>query len=42
VAWDRTIVYETHVRGYTRKHPAVAEALRGTFAGLATPRSSNT
>jgi isoamylase len=37
VAWDRTIIYETHVRGFTQRHPAVAEALRGTFAGLATP-----
>ncbi len=37
VAWDRTIVYETHVRGFTARHPAVAETLRGTFAGLATP-----
>jgi glycogen operon protein len=36
VPWDRTIVYETHVRGYTRLHPAVAERHRGTFAGLAT------
>ncbi|MCP1313419.1 MULTISPECIES: glycogen debranching protein GlgX [unclassified Halomonas] len=32
--WDRTIVYETHVRGYTMRHPAVPEPLRGTFAGL--------
>jgi glycogen operon protein len=23
VPWDRTIVYETHVRGYTKLHPAV-------------------
>ena len=37
VAWDRTIVYEAHVRGFTQKHPAVAEMLRGTFAGMATP-----
>jgi len=37
VAWDRTIVYEAHVRGFTRNHPAVAESLRGTFAGMATP-----
>ena len=35
VSWDRTIVYETHVRGYTKLHPKVPEALRGTFAGLA-------
>jgi isoamylase len=37
VAWDRTVIYEAHVRGFTKKHPAVAESLRGTFAGLATP-----
>ncbi|HLZ65338.1 MAG TPA: glycogen debranching protein GlgX [Aliidongia sp.] len=37
VPWDRTIFYETHVRGYTMRHPAVPEPLRGTFAGLATP-----
>jgi glycogen operon protein len=36
VAWDRTIVYETHVRGFTKLHPAVPEKLRGTFAGLGT------
>ncbi len=34
IAWDQTIVYETHVRGYTMRHPAVPEAARGTFAGL--------
>jgi glycogen operon protein len=34
VPWDRTIVYETHVRGYTRQHPAVPERMRGTFSGL--------
>ncbi|HEX4927445.1 MAG TPA: glycogen debranching protein GlgX [Burkholderiales bacterium] len=35
VPWDRTIVYETHVRGYTKRHPKVPERERGTFAGLA-------
>ena len=34
VPWDRTIVYETHVRGYTMMHPAVPETMRGTYAGL--------
>ena len=34
VPWDRTIIYETHVRGFTRRHPGVNERLRGTFAGL--------
>jgi glycogen operon protein len=35
IAWDRTILYETHVGGFTRAHPAVPEKLRGTFGGLA-------
>ncbi len=35
IAWERTIIYETHVRGFTRLHPAVPSRLRGTFAGLA-------
>jgi isoamylase len=35
VPWDRTIVYETHVRGYTKLHPGVPEKMRGTFDGLA-------
>ncbi len=34
VPWERTIFYETHVRGYTKRHPAVPEAMRGTFEGL--------
>jgi glycogen operon protein len=38
VPWDHTVVYEMHVCGYTRLHPAVAERHRGTFAGLATPQ----
>jgi glycogen operon protein len=29
------VVYETHVRGFTMKHPDVPPALRGTYAGLA-------
>ena len=24
VPWERTIIYETHVRGFTKRHPAVA------------------
>ena len=34
IAWDHTIVYETHVKGFTKLHPAVPEAQRGTYAGL--------
>ena len=37
VPWSETVVYELHVRGYTRLHPDVPEPLRGTCAGLAHP-----
>jgi glycogen operon protein len=36
-AWERTIVYELHVRGYTKLHPDVPEDYRGTFRGLCEP-----
>ena len=36
-AWDRTVIYEVHVHGFTARHPDVPEHLRGTYAGLATP-----
>jgi isoamylase len=32
--WHETIVYELHVKGFTKRHPEVPEALRGTFAAL--------
>lgn len=35
--WDRTFIYEAHVKGMTRLHPAVPEAERGRFAGLGHP-----
>ncbi|MGH7153692.1 MAG: glycogen debranching protein GlgX, partial [Acetobacteraceae bacterium] len=34
VPWERSIVYEAHVRGFTRRHPGVPENLRGTYAGF--------
>ncbi len=34
--WNRTVIYECHVKGMTMLHPAVPEALRGTYLGLAT------
>jgi isoamylase len=37
VPWDRTIIYELHVKGFTKRNPKVPENLRGTFAGLARP-----
>ncbi len=35
VPWHDTVLYELHVRGLTRRHPAVPQELRGTFLGLA-------
>jgi len=32
-----TVLYELHVKGFTRLHPAVPEHLRGTYSGLAYP-----
>jgi glycogen operon protein len=37
IPWHDTIIYETHVKGLTMRHPEVPENLRGTFAGLAHP-----
>ena len=32
--WDRTVIYEAHVRGLTMRHPSVPAHLRGTFSAL--------
>ena len=37
VPWPQTVLYECHVKGFTRLHPDVPESLRGRFAGLARP-----
>jgi isoamylase len=37
VPWDDTVIYELHMRGFTRQHPDVPDELRGTYAGLAHP-----
>jgi isoamylase len=34
VPWDDTIIYELHVKGFTKLHPRVPEKFRGTYAGL--------
>ena len=38
-SWADTIIYELHVRGFTKRHPEIPPELRGTFAGLAHPAS---
>ena len=37
IAWNDMVIYELHVGGFTKQHPDVPPALRGTFAGLACP-----
>ncbi|HYP73063.1 MAG TPA: glycogen debranching enzyme, partial [Microbacterium sp.] len=34
---DRTVIYEAHVKGLTKRHPDVPRALHGTYAGLGHP-----
>jgi isoamylase len=33
--WNETLIYEVHVKGFSKRHPGVREDLRGTYAGLA-------
>jgi len=33
--WHKTVIYELHVRGFTRLHPSIPEPLQGTYLGLA-------
>ncbi|MCL2728424.1 MAG: glycogen debranching protein GlgX [Actinomycetia bacterium] len=35
--WSDSVIYELHVRGFTRRHPDIPPQLRGTYAGLAHP-----
>ncbi|MGW0738178.1 glycogen debranching protein GlgX [Streptomyces sp. NPDC002851] len=33
--WADSVIYELHVRGFTKRHPDIPPELRGTYAGLA-------
>jgi isoamylase len=35
IPYSDTVIYETHVKGFTQLHPGVPSEVRGTFAGLA-------
>lgn len=37
IPWHETVIYETHVKGFTKLHPDIPENLRGTYAGMAHP-----
>lgn len=34
VPWPHTVVYESHVKGFTQMNPAIPPELRGTFEGM--------
>jgi isoamylase len=35
--WAETVLYEVHVKGFTKQFPGVPEDSRGTYAGIASP-----
>jgi isoamylase len=37
IPWHRSIIYETHVRGFTKLQPEVPPEVRGTYAGVSHP-----
>ncbi|MFO7869317.1 MAG: glycogen debranching protein GlgX [Bacteroidales bacterium] len=39
IPYHKTIIYETHVKGFTKLNPNIPEDLRGTYAGIAHPAS---
>ncbi len=34
-SWNSTVIYETHVKGLTARHPSIDASERGTYRGLA-------
>jgi glycogen operon protein len=39
IPWHDMVIYEVHVKGFTKKHEGVREDLRGTYGGLASEES---
>ena len=37
IPYHKSIIYETHVKGFTQLHPEIPEEIRGTYAALAHP-----
>lgn len=37
IPYQQTIIYETHVKGFTKLHPGIPEEIRGTYRGMAHP-----
>jgi len=39
IPYYKTVIYETHVKGFTQLHPDIPENIRGTYAAIAHPVS---
>jgi glycogen operon protein len=37
--WHKTVIYETHVKGFTELNEAIPQELRGTYRGLGSPEA---
>ena len=37
ISYHNSIIYETHIKGFTKLHPDIPEEIRGTYAALAHP-----
>ncbi|RDV16718.1 glycogen debranching enzyme GlgX [Pontibacter diazotrophicus] len=37
IPYYKSIIYETHIKGFTQLHPEIPEDIRGTYSGLAHP-----
>ncbi len=38
---NRSVIYELHVKGFSHQHPTIDESIRGTYAALGTPESTD-
>lgn len=41
IPYHKAVIYETHVKGFTKLHPDIPEEIRGTYAALAHPATIN-
>jgi glycogen operon protein len=37
IAYHKSIIYETHVRGFTMQHPGIPEEIRGSYSAISHP-----
>lgn len=37
IPFNKTVIYEMHVKGFTQKHPDIPEEIRGTYAAIGHP-----